>query len=122
MTEQLSWLDAQIAHRDGKPFTDTPRARKSDPETSHLAAEEIKRSGALGAQQARVLEAVRTYPGKTAVELAKLAGLDRYLVSRRLPELVPLWVRRGPPRDCTVNGRPQSTWFPVTREKGRAAA
>jgi hypothetical protein len=25
-------------------------------------------------------------------------------------------VRRGPPRDCTINRRPQSTWYVVHRE------
>ena len=77
------------------PMTDTPRARRSDPETSHIAADRIKASGVLGKQQAAVLEAVRRYPGSTAVEIAKLAGIDRYAVSRRRPA--------------------QGTWFPVKR-------
>lgn len=92
-------------------FTDTPRARNTDPGTSHLAAERIKASGALGKQQQAVLEAVRQWPGKTAVELAHLANIDRYAVSRRTAELSPVHIRRGPPRNCTVNGRPQTTWF-----------
>jgi hypothetical protein len=95
--------------------TDTPRARNTDPETSHLAAAALKASGNLGFQQQQVLEAVRKYPGKTAVELSAITGFDRYLVSRRLPELVPVYVRRGQPRACTVNGRPQGTWHPVRR-------
>ena len=92
-------------------FTDTPRARNTDPGTSHLAAERIKTSGALGKQQQAVLEAVRKWPGKTAVELAHLANINRYAVSRRTAELSPVHIRRGPPRNCTVNGRPQTTWF-----------
>ena len=96
-------------------FADTPRSRRSDPETSHIAADRIKASGVLGKQQAAVLEAVRRYPGSTAVEISTLAGIDRYAVSRRLPELSPVHVRRGPPRVCAVNGRPQGTWFPVKR-------
>ena len=90
------------------PYTDTPRARRSDPETSHLAAERIKPK--LRAQQQAVLDALAKWPGSTAVELAKVSGLDRYLVSRRLPELVPVHVRRGKPRVCTVAGTPQTTW------------
>ena len=40
-------------------------------------------------------------------------SLNRYAVSRRLPELQHKGqARRGAPRDCTVNGRPQSTWWP----------
>lgn len=103
MTEQLNLL------------ADTPRARRTDPETSHQAAAAIKASGALTKQQHAVLDAVRRWPGKTAVELARLSGLDRYAVSRRLPELNVVHVRRGPPRACKVNGRAQGTWFPVNR-------
>jgi DNA-binding CsgD family transcriptional regulator len=98
-----------------KLLADTPRARRSDPETSHQAAAAIKATGALTKQQHQVLDAVRQWPGKTAVELARLAGIDRYAVSRRLPELSGVHVRRGPPRACTVNGRAQTVWYPVNR-------
>jgi hypothetical protein len=121
MSAQLgfAWLEeAREQRKQGteRLLTDTPRARRRDPQTSHQAAEGIRRSGELGKQQRAVLEAVRAHPGKTAVELAHLAGLDRYAVSRRLPELQPVHVRRGPPRDCTINRRPQSTWYVVHRE------
>ena len=43
------------------PYTDTPRARRSDPETSHLAAERIKPK--LRAQQQAVLDALARWPG-----------------------------------------------------------
>jgi hypothetical protein len=116
--QQIDWLgEARAERKHGTKglLADLPRARRRDPETSHQAAEGIRRSGELGKQQRAVLEAVRAYPGKTAVELAHLAGLDRYAVSRRLPELQPVHVRRGPPRDCTINRRPQSTWYAVQR-------
>jgi hypothetical protein len=93
------------------PLTDTPRARRSDPETSHIAAERVRPK--LRKQQQAVLDALARWPGSTAVELAHETGLDRYLVSRRLPELVPVWVRRGKPRACTVAGTAQGTWYPV---------
>lgn len=97
-------------------FADTPRARRSDPATSHIAAERMRESGALGKQTAAVLEAVRRWPGSTAVEIAQRAEIDRHAVSRRLPELAKLvQIRRGPPRACSVNGNPQTTWFPVSR-------
>jgi hypothetical protein len=95
------------------PLTDAPRARRSDPVTSHLAAERVKPK--LRKQQEAVLAALTRWPGSTAVELAKVAGLDRYLVSRRLPELVPVWARRGKPRVCTVAGTIQGTWYAVDR-------
>jgi hypothetical protein len=116
---QLDWLsDAQSERKRGTRglLADLPRARRRDPQTSHQAAEGIRRSGELGKQQRAVLEAVRAHPGKTAVELAALSGLNRWAISRRLPELQPVHVRRGPPRDCTINRRPQSTWFAVHRE------
>jgi len=97
-------------------FAETPRARRTDPSTSHSAAERMRVSGALGKQAAAVLEAVKTWPGFTAVEISQRAQIDRHAVSRRLPDLVARgMVRRGPPIVCSVNGRPQSTWFPVTR-------
>lgn len=112
----FDWLEsARTERRRGTRglLADTPRSRHSDPDPSHQAAEDIRKSGALNKQQHAVLDAVKAHPGKTAVELARLAGLDRYAVSRRLPELQPVHVRRGPPRDCSINGRPQSTWYPV---------
>ena len=93
------------------PLTDTPRARRHDPLTSHLAAERVKPR--LRKQQEAVLAALTRWPGSTAVELAHATGLDRYLVSRRLPELVPVWARRGKPRLCSVAGTAQTTWYPT---------
>lgn len=97
------------------PNVVTPRARRSDPETSHAAAERLRESGKLREQQRQVLDALTRWPGSTAVELATNSGLDRYLVSRRLPELVPQYARRGRPRNCTVRGTAQTTWHPVAR-------
>lgn len=96
-----------------QPYTDTPRARRSDPETSHIASGRIRPK--LRKQQRAVLDALTRWPGSTAVELAHETGLDRYLVSRRLPELVPVYVRRGRPRECTVNKTPMTVWYPVDR-------
>ena len=113
---QVDWLaEARQERRRGTRtlLADTPRSRNSDPDTSHQAAEQIRKSGVLGRQQRAVLEAVRANPGKTAVELARITGMCRFAISRRLPELQPVYVRRGPPRDCTINGRPQSTWTAV---------
>ena len=94
-------------------FVDTPRARNADQSTSHLAAERIKKSGVLGRQQAAVLAAIRQWPGMTAVELAHLAKMDRYAVSRRTAELNGVKIRRGPARACTVNGSMMVTWHPL---------
>lgn len=96
-----------------RPNVSTPIARKSDPGTSHTAGERLRESGKLREQQRQVLDALIRWPGSTAVEIATNSGLDRYLVSRRLPELVPQYARRGKPRTCSVNGSAQTTWYPV---------
>jgi hypothetical protein len=86
-------------------------ARSTDPETSHEAAREHVRSGAQAAQKATVLEALRRLGRVTSAELAQAAGLDRYMVARRLPDLS----RDGRAaqdgeRECRVTGRKAVTW------------
>lgn len=73
----------------GLPLLDyrAPRARKRDPLSSHAAADEAERSGRIGRQAARVLEALRATPGMTSGELAARHGMDRHMVARRLPDL-----------------------------------
>ena len=121
---QVDWLDvARAARKRGTRglLADTPRARRDDPETSHQAAEGIRSSGQLGWQQRLVLDAVKVYPGRTSAELGQLIAQDRsedvvmwrYRAARRLPELQPSHVRRGPPRECERTGRPAGTWYPV---------
>lgn len=106
-------LQADLFPSTARPNVATPRARRSDPDTSHAAAERV--APKLREQQRQVLDALTRWPGSTAVELATNSGLDRYLVSRRLPELVPQYARRGRPRVCTVAGTPQTVWHPVPR-------
>lgn len=104
-------------------FTDTPRARNTDPATSHKAAARIKSSGALGEQQRAVLDLVQRYPGHTSAELAMHLAIERGqgaggwavlrpMVARRLPELVPVHVRKGEARVCDVCGSESVTWWP----------
>lgn len=95
-------------------LTDTPRARETDPITSHEAGDQIKASGALGQQQRAVLAAVQRWPGLTSLELAARMQRDRWMVARRLPELSPIHVRKGT-EFRTVNGRRHCTWWPVSR-------
>jgi hypothetical protein len=110
---QADWLQsAQEARRQGTRglLADTPRSRRSDPETSHEAADEVRRSGELGRQQLAVLAAVKRWPGLTSLELAARMQVSRYVTARRLPELSP-WVRKGP-EFRVVNGRRHVTWWP----------
>lgn len=64
-----------------------PRARTRDPLSSHAAADEGERSGRIGRQMQRVLDAIRATPGMTSGELAARHGMDRHMVARRCPDL-----------------------------------
>jgi len=64
-----------------------PRARRTDPRSSHEAADKAERTGAIAAQQRIALRAVNDYPGLTSKQLSGLCPLDRYALARRLPEL-----------------------------------
>jgi DNA-binding MarR family transcriptional regulator len=63
-------------------------ARATDHDSSHEAMDELERSGAAAIQRGRVLGFVRSWPGRTSLQMADLAGVDRHMVARRLPELV----------------------------------
>ena len=87
-------------------------ARESDPISSHLAADEITRSGARVRQLVAVLILVCQHPGKTSLELAQY-GLDRYIIARRLPELERSGtVERGGFTLCSVGSRTAIKWMP----------
>lgn len=93
------------------PRPRTRIARAVDPRTSHEAAAEVTRSGRRDRQAAQCLDAVRTWPGRTSMELARLARLDRYVVARRLPELRDAgYVVSEAARKCEVTGRSAMTW------------
>lgn len=92
----------------------TPAARRTDPESSHQAAEIHTLSGKRGAQQDQAAAAVRQFPGCTSFELAMRTHMDRYMLARRLPECeLAGRVRRGVQRACTVTGRLAMEWLPA---------
>ncbi|MEN5419019.1 winged helix-turn-helix domain-containing protein [Stenotrophomonas sp. TWI169] len=89
-------------------------ARSTDIETSHAAAAYVVRSGLQAAQQDQAAGAVTAHPGMTSNELSQATSLDRYMLARRLPELMKegrVW--RGPNKPCSVSGRTACTWWPV---------
>ncbi|MCC7408378.1 MAG: hypothetical protein IT442_09910 [Phycisphaeraceae bacterium] len=91
------------------------RARKTDPITSHQAAEEVEASGRAASQRQACLLEVWKKPGQTAAEIAVATGLERHMPSRRLPELRKAGqVVNGPERICTVTGNPSMTWLPLS--------
>lgn len=109
--------------RPAAPLVDTPRARATDPDTSHQAAAAIKATGALGEQQRDALQMVRLFPGSTTSELARrkveLLGAEgswekwRHIFGRRLGELADVHIRAGKARRCGVTGRRATTWWPL---------
>lgn len=91
---------------------DIARSHAADPKTSIRAAAKMNRSGRAAANLARVIEAVRTHPGKTSGELAELIeGLDLTEVRRRLTDAAKRGdIARGAARKCGVCGTEQGTY------------
>lgn len=97
---------------------DRPRTHRGDPQTSHEAAEHLKRSGRLAAQQQAVMEALRECDGATHAELGVFMGLHWLTPARRLPELERAGlVKKGEPRICRVKGSRCTTWWTVVEGK-----
>lgn len=111
------------------PPVETPAARATDPVSSVEAAEQVTTSGVRFDQQRRALAAVRAFPGRTSHELAEAAGIDRYELARRLPEVRTAGLVFNPideslPADpltgasnpllkrCSVTGRRALVWLP----------
>ena len=87
-------------------------ARRSDPETSKLAAEGVVLDGTVQRSKALALNAVRDHPGQTARELAERIGVRS--IHRRLTELDRDGVvSRCESRRCAITGRKAATWRPV---------
>ena len=92
--------------------------RNSDPESSHLAGEQITESGTRQTQCDAVLDAVQKMPRATARELASTFDLDRYMVSRRLADLCYTGkVRKAASRECEVGGRLSCTWVEIDKHQ-----
>lgn len=111
MNPQLPlWIGSPTSPR----RVETPAARSTDPETSHLAAEQHTASGARAHQLAQAISAVRAFPGRTSFELALATDLDRYMLARRLPEAIAAGaVKKGAAKACSVTGRQALTWWPA---------
>ena len=84
MTRQQTFFDDEIRRDDEIKRM----SRRADPATSHEAAAELVHSGAADSQRRECLAAVQKSPGRTAVELAHEFGIDRYAMSRRLPDRI----------------------------------
>ena len=91
-------------------FTPTPRARRSDPATSHLAAQRAAPSA--DAHRQRIVAALRAKPGMTYREIADATGLEPVAVGRRLIEAERQGLAR-PGGERTQAGRAMRTWWPA---------
>ena len=97
-----------------------PIARKNDPDTSQRAATSYD-GYERGKDKAMLLQAVKTFPGRTCAEysvLLKNGGLDWYKAARmptkRMSDLVnERSVRVGPARKCEKTGRVAQTYYDV---------
>lgn len=96
----------------------THNARKSDPASSHMAAERVRRSPHRQTQIDILVNFVRENPGLTSREIAvalQNPGIDRYAAARRLADANGLLVKQGPMRRCTAcKSMPWCvTWYPI---------
>jgi hypothetical protein len=90
------------------------KSRNADPESSHLAADLMERTGCATRQRSLCLEAVVASPGITAAEVAVCTGLERHAPSRRLPELRDAGlVKNGAQRICRATNNTSITWYPA---------
>lgn len=109
---QLGLFAEQI--QDSNPIL----ARNTDPSSSHEAADRMIQTGRLAIQKLRVFRALQRNPGATSAELAVELGGDRYMASRRLPDLErDGLVARGPARECRARGGSAITWIALVDQE-----
>lgn len=87
-------------------------ARRTDPETSKIAAENIVASGQADTQRNRVLDILKQYPEKTARELSELSDMDYFAIQRRIGELEKLGLAaRVRMRKDSITNRMMTEWI-----------
>lgn len=96
----------------------TPAARRNDPESSHLAAAGVTKSGKRRTHIRQLAELVVNNPGQTSAELAFIAAdvhphLTRHECARRLPDGAGTMFTRGESRQCRQTNRLCLTWWPT---------
>lgn len=91
----------------------TARARANDPETSHIAAEQIESNGTAHDHRNIIAAYLKTNPGKTNAEIAEGSGLDYARVHKRMVELERAGrIIRGAHKKCPIHQRQMLTWYP----------
>lgn len=108
----------QLSFLDGTDLTApvVARARRADPETSHIAAEQIEANGTAQDHRNIIAAYLKQHPGQTNGEIAEGCGLDYSQVHKRMKGLEAMnLVIRGAKRYCTTKGRTgrmYTSWFP----------
>ena len=108
---QLDLFSADLSKTPSKKL-----ARRTDPDSSHSAAENAVLENRVESQKNRLAKALEKHPGLTSRELAEVLRIDRHLVARRLPDLEkesPPRSKKGDSRSCTIGNRQAVTWWPV---------
>ena len=89
-----------------------PIARAGNPDTSHMAAQEIMESGERQTLMRLALRHVRDHPGQTAGEIGDAFGLHRSVIAKRLSDLKNAeLIVQGPA--VRTHGKSQVTWYPA---------
>ena len=83
--------------------------RNTDSISSKIAGEDIELSGEATKQRQIALRAVIDHPGLTSRELSKVCVLDRYMLARRLPEIIE--IEKGEMRMCKEGKKLCLTWW-----------
>jgi len=104
-----------------KQVAEGPKARLTDPETSHEAAQALKGKPRIGELQSIALRIVRGHPGATAAEIWEMSGIrDARTITPRLAPLRRAGLIKNMPLDHPerrrvdpVSGKQQLTWWPV---------
>ena len=91
----------------------TARARRDDPETSHIAAAEVEINGTASAHRNVIVEYLRINPGQTNAEIAEGSGLQYCQIHKRMSELERMnLVIRGQHKKCPIHQRLMIAWYP----------
>ena len=92
-----------------------PAHHVSDPVTSAIAEKKMNKSGKRQRQCEIVLGLFKHHNGFTSAELAHIGGLDRYMVARRLSDLVKTKQIQEPQKDkmreCGITKSLCVTWW-----------
>jgi len=97
----------------GQIVMDFSRAtRRSHPVTSHVAEDEITKSGKREKHCQIILKALRLHNGSTSAELARFTSLTKEQVHKRMNDLVEHnLIEHGDKRVCDVKGSLCITWW-----------